>query len=40
MALIEICETEDVGFNFFDSFPVNFKFKVLVNPEKTDYAIS
>ena len=35
VALIEMGETEDVGFNFFDSFPVYFDFKVVVETEET-----
>jgi hypothetical protein len=40
IALIEIGETEDVGFNFFNSFPVNLQFKVVVKPEETDITIA
>ena len=34
-ALIEMRETKDVGFNLFNSFPMNLKFKVLVKPKET-----
>jgi hypothetical protein len=39
VALIEVGETEDVGFNFFDSFPVNFDFKIMVETKEANKSI-
>ena len=39
VALIEMSETEDVGFNFFDSFPVYFDFKAMVETKKANKSI-
>ena len=40
VALIEMGETENVGFNFFNFFPVDLQFKVLVKLEETDIAVA
>ena len=31
---------EDVGFNFFNSFPVDLQLKVMIEPEETDITIA
>jgi hypothetical protein len=40
IALIEIGETEDVGFNFFNSLPVDLQLKIVVEPEETHITIA
>src|SRR5437870_3905659 len=33
-SLIEVCETVNAGLMFFDSFSVDFDFKVLIQPDE------
>jgi hypothetical protein len=40
VVLIEIGETEDVGFNFFNSFPVDLQLKVVIKPKETDITVA
>src|ERR1035441_2821487 len=39
-SLIEVCETVDARCMFFSSFPVDFDFKVIVQPHKTHKAVA
>src|SRR5438552_235089 len=39
VALIDICETVDVGFNFFYSRAMNFESQIVVQPEEANITV-